>query len=501
MIINMGFKKEQETNAAIEQFKSVSRFTTIVFIVLSFYIMGTICNTVLFGSKNITHVIVSISIFLVGTGINLVLYYKTDGKLLCYTGMGMYLILVTYLLFYGLNTSTYIYLFPALFLSIMFFRTRYTIIVSCIVTLVNIIDVVLLLQVDKTTKFTLDTPYAVQLFGIVLCSILTCTVTKISKTNNDKVLQEAVDEKQKQADYAKEIVVVAEEIRSKIDTSDSVIKELNISNEVVNRAVKEISMSTKSNTESIMKQTQMTQSIQGIIDNTNEDASAMIDLAGQSEVAIKEGLDVIDTIKEKSIDLVTANQQVSTVMENLETKMQEVKQITKIIYGVSSQTNLLALNASIEAARAGENGKSFAVVAEQIRQLADETRRSTESINTLLDELNENTVNAKEASLNVQNITKEETDLIGHAETKFANINSVTIKLTELIEETSKKIRDITEANNHIVDSVTQLSATSEEVTASSDEAYELCRHNAECVEKETDLLREVNQLIHNFNL
>lgn len=497
----MRIKKEQEKNAAVEQFNSVTKFTTIVFIILSFYIMGTICNTVLFGSKNIVHVVAAILIFVIGTGINLLLYYKTDRKLLCYTGMGMYLILVTYLLFCGLNTSTYIYLFPALFLSIMFFRTRYAIIVSCIVTVVNFIDVVLLLQADQTIKFTLDTPYAVQLFGIVLCSILTCTVTRISKTNNDKVLHEAVEEKQKQADYAKHIVAIAEQIRNKVDTSDSIIKELNISNEVVDRAVKEISMSTKSNTESIMKQTQMTQSIQGIIDNTNEDASAMIDLASESKVAISEGLDVIDTIKGKSVDLVTANQQVSTVMENLETKMQEVQQITKIIYGVSSQTNLLALNASIEAARAGENGRSFAVVAEQIRQLADETRKSTESINALLDELNENTVNAKEASLNVQNITKEETNLIEHAETKFANINSVTKKLTELIEETSKKITDITEANNHIVDSITQLSATSEEVTASSDEAYELCRHNAECVEKETNLLREVNQLIRKFKL
>lgn len=413
----------------------------------------------------------------------------------------MYLILVTYLMFYGLNTSTFIYLFPALFISIMFFKPNYSITVAGIVSIINVIDVVLLLQADKTMKFTLDTPYAVQIFGIILCSILTCAVTQISRKNNDKVLLEAVEEKQKQEEYAKDILTIAEQIKAKLDTSDSVIQEMNSSNEVVNRAVKEISMSTKSNTESIMKQTQMTQSIQGIIDDTNGVASAMTELAGQSAGAIKEGLDVIDTIKQQSDSLVTANQKVSVTMENLESKMQEVQQITEMIYGVSNQTNLLALNASIEAARAGENGRSFAVVAEQIRQLADETRKSTESINALLVELNEYTVSAKEASLNVQNITTEETDLIGHAETKFANINTVTTQLTELIEKTTKKITEITDANNQIVDSVTQLSATSEEVTASSDEAYNLCCHNAECVDKETNLLKEVDQLIRQFKL
>lgn len=497
----MELKMEKENNAAAEQFKSVTRFTTIVFIILSFYIMGTICNTVLFGSKNIFHVVIAIVLFLVGTAINLTLYFKTDRKALCYTGMGMYLILVTYLMFYGLNTNTYIYLFPALFISIMFFKPKYSITVAGIVSIINVIDVVLLLQADKTTKFTLDTPYAVQIFGIVLCSILTCAVTQISRKNNDKVLLEAVEEKQKQEEYAKDILTIAEQIKAKLDTSDSVIQEMNSSNEVVNRAVKEISMSTKSNTESIMKQTQMTQSIQGIIDDTNGAAGAMTELAGQSAGAIKEGLDVIDTIKQQSDSLVTANQKVSATMENLESKMQEVQQITEMIYGVSNQTNLLALNASIEAARAGENGRSFAVVAEQIRQLADETRKSTESINALLVDLNEYTVSAKEASLNVQNITTEETNLIGHAEMKFANINTVTTQLTELIEKTTKKITEITEANNQIVDSVTQLSATSEEVTASSDEAYNLCCHNAECVDKETNLLREVDQLIRQFKL
>ncbi|WP_167958814.1 methyl-accepting chemotaxis protein [Anaerosporobacter faecicola] len=497
----MEVQSTKKRSAIEEQQHRITRFMTIVFVVLSLYIMGTICNTALFQSENIVEAVIAIVVFILGAILNVFLYKKTDGRLIPYTGMGLYLVLVCYLLFWGLNISTYIYLFPALFLSIMYFDSRYSILVAVLVSVINGIDVVLLLQADTTTKFDLNTPYAVQIFGIVLCSILTCSITNISKKNNSNVINEVIEEKQKQEETAKQILAIAEEVKEKIETSDTIIMEINNSNDVVNRAVKEISQSTKSNADSIMQQTQMTQNIQVVIDNTNETAGSMSKLAEESMVAIHEGLEVIERIKDKSDNLVQANQKVSAVMENLEAKMQEVQQITGMIYGISSQTNLLALNASIEAARAGEHGRSFSVVAEQIRQLADETRRSTESINLLLEELTVNTVGAKEASGHVQGITTEETELIAHAETKFTNINQVNNQLTKLIEATSQKIAEITEANNNIVDSVTQLSATSQQVTASSDEAYDLCCHNSECVEKETNLLHEIDILVQKFKL
>ncbi|MFU0828442.1 MAG: Methyl-accepting transducer domain-containing protein [Lachnoclostridium sp.] len=495
------FTKEQKKSAAQMQQISITRFTTITFIVLSFYITGTICNTVLFGSKNITHVILAFLIFAAGTAINLTLFFKTDKSLLCYTGMGMYLLLVSYLLFYGLNTSTYIYLFPALFLSIMYFKPGYTLGVSVIVSIINLIDVFMLLSKDKTTKFTLDTPYAVQIFGIVLCGILTYFVTRISKKNNDNVLSEIVEEKKKQEEYSNNILAVAEKIKNKLENSDSVINEMLNSNEVMNTAVKEILMSTSNNADSIMNQTTMTQNIQEIIDDTNKAALDMTRLASQSVEVVKEGLDAVDTIKSKSSFLEAANIKVNNAMENLEAKMQEVQQITEMISGITSQTNLLALNASIEAARAGEYGKSFGVVAEQIRLLAQGTKESTESISKLLVELTENVKDAKEASNNVSSITSEETDLIMHAETKFTNIDHVIKELTALIDDTSNKITNIKKVNNQIIESITQLAAISEEVKANSDEASELCVHNAECVAKETDLLRDIKQLIQDFRL
>ena len=88
------------------------------------------------------------------------------------------------------------------------------------------------------------------------------------------------------------------------------------------------------------------------------------------------------------------NAHVADSMSQLQDKAKEVEKITEVIFAISSQTNLLALNASIESARAGEAGKGFSVVAGQIRELSEQTRKSTEQIAGIVKELN---TNAQEA--------------------------------------------------------------------------------------------------------
>ena len=76
----------------------------------------------------------------------------------------------------------------------------------------------------------------------------------------------------------------------------------------------------------------------------------------------------------------TSASEVSTLMEQLDDRLAAIDQVVEFIAGVADQTNLLALNATIEAARAGEVGRGFAVVAGEVKELATETDKATESI-------------------------------------------------------------------------------------------------------------------------
>ena len=94
--------------------------------------------------------------------------------------------------------------------------------------------------------------------------------------------------------------------------------------------------------------------------------------------------DQMEAMKKIEIRMNEVNEQIET-LKGTSAKIQDV---TEIVSSIADQTNLLALNAAIEAARAGEQGKGFAVVADEVRKLAEQTNRSLDNVNSLIFETN-----------------------------------------------------------------------------------------------------------------
>ena len=174
--------------------------------------------------------------------------------------------------------------------------------------------------------------------------------------------------------------------------------------------------------------------------------------------------------------------------------VQAIQAAADIIAGIASQTNLLSLNASIEAARAGEMGQGFAVVAQEIRGLADQSRESTDRIRGIVDTLISNSNHTVEIMDEVVGEIARQNEKLQVTRDVFENLNGEVQQVVDSIGEISGQIEHIARYKDGVLESIEELNQISQSNAAGTEETAaameQLSRVVEECRQATGQLVR-----------
>lgn len=225
---------------------------------------------------------------------------------------------------------------------------------------------------------------------------------------------------------------------------------------------------------------EMTATVQEVARNAEEASEAAITASREA----RQGDEVVTQAMQQIGRLAEEVGHSTVAMNDLQSESDKIGTVLDVIKSVAQQTNLLALNAAIEAARAGEAGRGFAVVADEVRSLAQRTQTSTEEIEGLITGLHTGTQRVATILQNSRALTDSSVDLTRQAGTSLASITrsvasieSMNQQIAAAAEQQSAVAEEINRSVLNVRDISEQTSAASDETAASSVELARLGVH------------------------
>jgi methyl-accepting chemotaxis protein len=232
------------------------------------------------------------------------------------------------------------------------------------------------------------------------------------------------------------------------------------------RAIDDMSRGAAEQAESTEEGSEKLSNLGNLIEKERNNMDVLNETSNIVHQLVSEGLTILDKLANKTKKSSDATTNVYESIKKTNESSKKISEASNLIASIAEQTNLLALNAAIEAARAGEHGKGFAVVADEIRQLAEQSTESTKIIDNMVKSLQHDSKKAVDIMESVSEIIKEQMENMNETESKFNEMSEAINKSAKAVEIITESGIQMEQKKNEVLETVQLLSAVAEENAA-----------------------------------
>lgn len=289
-------------------------------------------------------------------------------------------------------------------------------------------------------------------------------------SNGNLTLKSDISSKDEVGQLAFAMNRMVDNLRELINTIVLNSQSVAASSEQISASTQEIASTSTSQSSEASNISELFKELSLAINSVAASAEEAAELSNDTVKTAREGGHVVQTSLE-------GMQAVNTKMAKLEEDSRKIGDIIEVIDDIAEQTNLLALNAAIEAARAGEQGRGFAVVADEVRKLAERSGEATKEITTIIKVMQEN--------------TRQSVQAVSDSVAQSSKTGQAFDQIVEMVNNSSQKVNEIAAACEEeaaqaaeVMSSVESISASSEESAAASEETAATCQSLAHLAEE-----------------